>query len=202
MSKRIFRSKRWFLGVAALLLVLSVGVVTATQLSAHLGSVVASVIHSCVNNASGQINIVDANENCKGNRSPLDWNAVGPAGATGADGADGADDADGADGADGAAGAQGPAGPGLTNLNATTRDVVITSNLFSTWTKSCPGGQVLTGGGVTLVGGSAAPFFPGQPFIHENGPISSTEWRAVVEHVLGVPFSTITMRIRIFCVTP
>ena len=85
--KRIFMGKRSLLGVAAILLVLSAGVVTATQLSAHLAPVVAGVIHSCVNNASGEINIVDANENCKGNRSPLDWNDVGPEGPAGADGA-------------------------------------------------------------------------------------------------------------------
>lgn len=152
----------------------------------------------------------DLKDACTGKKHVLfSWNEVGPVGPAGADGADGAPGvpgADGADGADGAAGAPGPAGPrgpqgpGFTNLGAVTADRVITLGFMSTWTRTCPFGQVLTGGGVTFATGS-----PGHasPAVRENGPISNTQWRAEVEHFgVGVPFSTITMRIRIFCVTP
>ena len=81
------------------------------RIAAHTGAVVDEVIHSCVNNSSGEIKIADAGDKCKGNSDPLDWNAVGPQGDTGATGATGPTGPKGNTGATGATGPKGPSGP-------------------------------------------------------------------------------------------
>jgi hypothetical protein len=53
---------------------LSVGV--WTMVYAHGGD--PNLIHSCVNNKSGEIKIIDASETCSKNWSPLDWNKQAP----------------------------------------------------------------------------------------------------------------------------
>ena len=55
--------------------------------SAHGGDT--AKIHSCVNNSSGTIKIVGANDNCNNNESALDWNITGVAGPAGAEGPQG-----------------------------------------------------------------------------------------------------------------
>ena len=56
------------------------------RLMAHGGPVEGQVIHSCVNNNSGEIKIADAGDKCKGNSDSLDWNAIGPQGDQGIQG--------------------------------------------------------------------------------------------------------------------
>ena len=43
----------------------------------------AQVIHACVNNSSGDMNIVPAGATCPRNSSPLSWNVAGPPGPPG-----------------------------------------------------------------------------------------------------------------------
>ena len=104
------------------LILVAVGIATfgaVTLAGAHGAGPTNAVIHSCVNNSSGEIKIVGATEVCKNNMSPLDWNGTGIQGATGPQGpmglqgpigATGPAGAPGATGATGAAGATGPQG--------------------------------------------------------------------------------------------
>jgi hypothetical protein len=75
--------------------VLSVGV--TQMVLAHGGD--PDAIHACVNNASGEVKIVGANDTCKNGWTSRDWNIQGPQGATGE------------------TGATGPQGPNTTNAN-------------------------------------------------------------------------------------
>ena len=65
------------------------------------------VIHSCVNNNSGEIKIADAGDKCKGNSDSLDWNAIGPQGDQGIQGEKGDKGSTGSKGNPGAKGAPG-----------------------------------------------------------------------------------------------
>ncbi len=67
--------------IGAFIIVAFVGFFTVTQVRAHVGPADPGQIHSCVNNASGQIEIIGADESCRNNWSPLDW--FGSAGASG-----------------------------------------------------------------------------------------------------------------------
>ena len=72
-------------GIAGLAVVV-ISMAVATSTSAHPGPVTNQVIHSCVNDSSGEIKIVSATETCKNHHTPMDWNAqglVGPAGLRG-----------------------------------------------------------------------------------------------------------------------
>ena len=70
-------STRTLLGGGLVLLLAFVGVFTAQQIRAHVGGPGTGVIHSCVNDQSGEIKITDSLDECKGKTSPLDWNAQG-----------------------------------------------------------------------------------------------------------------------------
>jgi hypothetical protein len=101
--------------------------------SAHGGPPATGIIHACVNNSSGEIKIVAETATCNGNRSPLDWNAQGVAGADGEDGEDGADGADGVSGYE-----QVILESDITDVNPlTAKGLVI----------ECPDGKVVLGGG-------------------------------------------------------
>ena len=65
----------------------------------------AAVVHACVERHSGQVRVVGAHDDCRGNESALDWNVAGPPGPAGPAGTPGLR------GATGPAGSQGPAGP-------------------------------------------------------------------------------------------
>ena len=80
-------------------------------------AVTSGVIYACVNNGSGAIKIVGANDTCANNWTMVSWNqqgpsgSVGPTGATGPAGPTGVDGPTGSTGATGADGALGPTGP-------------------------------------------------------------------------------------------
>ncbi|PKB64170.1 MAG: hypothetical protein BZY80_03470 [SAR202 cluster bacterium Io17-Chloro-G2] len=76
-------SKWTLLGIATVLLVALLAMAVASQVSAHVGAPASGVIHSCVNQASGELKIQSATEDCKKNQSPLDWNIQGPPGPSG-----------------------------------------------------------------------------------------------------------------------
>lgn len=71
----------------------------------------ANVIHACVTNRFGTLNLVRANTRCPAGQRKVSWNVRGPKGAAGSPGARGPAGARGATGAQGAAGERGPAGP-------------------------------------------------------------------------------------------
>ncbi|HKG53610.1 MAG TPA: hypothetical protein VKB04_05080, partial [Anaerolineales bacterium] len=63
------------------LAVILVSLLSATLVSAHGGNT--ALIHSCVNNTSGEIKIIAATANCPSNYRALDWNIQGSAGQQG-----------------------------------------------------------------------------------------------------------------------
>ncbi|HET7235758.1 MAG TPA: hypothetical protein VFK59_04915 [Actinomycetota bacterium] len=65
---------------------LATGVVVA---GAHGGGPKRQVIHACVDDQTGAIEVVGANDNCGAGESPLDWNGKGPKGAQGPPGPQG-----------------------------------------------------------------------------------------------------------------
>src|SRR5690349_22975134 len=65
----------------AVFAVILLSLVSVTYVSAHGGNT--ALIHSCVNNTSGEIKIIAATANCPSNYRSLDWNIQGPAGQPG-----------------------------------------------------------------------------------------------------------------------
>jgi hypothetical protein len=100
---------------ARVLVVLAVGFAAlgvVTFASAHGGNT--NLIHSCVNDNSGTIQIVGADEECGNNESALDWNQTGiqgPPGPQGLRGEVGPQGPTGPSGPQGIQGETGPAGP-------------------------------------------------------------------------------------------
>ena len=80
MEKRKFLSGLLKWKLRALLLTLT-GFGLGTMVSAHGGDI--TKIHSCVNNESGEVRIVNASVSCRGNETALDWNITGPTGPQG-----------------------------------------------------------------------------------------------------------------------
>ena len=164
------RTLGWAIG--ALVLVALLVAVVATRVSAHLGPVVPGQIHACVNNASGEIKIVDANATCTGNQSPLDWNAQGlqgPQGDTGPSGPPGPQGDPGPPGPLGPQGDPGPPGPlgpqgdaGPTGPSGppgvSALQIVSTSaptGNFAPLEVICPAGKKVLGGGAEALGSDA-----------------------------------------------
>ncbi|HET7236894.1 MAG TPA: hypothetical protein VFK59_10745, partial [Actinomycetota bacterium] len=122
------------LAVAATMLV--AGVVVAV---AHDGRPTKKVIHACVDDQTGAIQIVGGNDHCAAGESPLDWNGKGPRGA------------------------QGPPGPagetGFEHLTVVTASKTVAIAVGSTSESllgvgdgvgvgvDCPGDSIATGGG-------------------------------------------------------
>jgi hypothetical protein len=147
------RSTGVVLAVTATMLV--AGVVVAV---AHDGRPTKKVIHACVDDQTGAIQIVGGNDNCGAGESPLDWNGKGPRGA------------------------QGPPGPagetGFEHLTVVTASKTVQVTLGDVSDQrlgneqplavgvDCPGDAFATGGGgsATLNRGTTAP----------NGPTSET----------------------------
>lgn len=98
------------------------------------------IIHSCVNNQSGDIKI---GEDCKNNWSPLDWNGVGPQGPQGPSGPPGPQ---------GEPGPQGPPGK-LTGVLRIQNNSDFNSDFSKDVIIECPPGKVATGGGYNINGG-------------------------------------------------
>ena len=104
MFQKLFSSK-WLL----VLNVILISLMSVTLVSAHGGNT--ALIHSCVNNTSGEIKIVGANSNCPSNYRALDWNIQGPAGQQGPIGPAGPIGSVGPVGPVGPVGQVGPIGP-------------------------------------------------------------------------------------------
>ena len=94
MTRRMVTSKWPLLGIAAIVIVALAGALVTTQIGAHGGD--PDLIHSCINNASGEVKIIGPDDTCKKNWTAVDWSTSG---------------APGEPGPAGPAGPEGPAGP-------------------------------------------------------------------------------------------
>lgn len=148
---------------------LAVGLVVSGVVAAvaHPGGPTRQVIHSCVNDATGEVVIVDRSDTCDAGWSPLDWNGKGPRGTQGPPGPEGPKGDQGAQGERGPQGPQGPRGPkgesGLADVTVVTAVSPIfpagagldEASLIPTGAVGvdCPGNAIATGGGGWAFGG-------------------------------------------------
>lgn len=106
-QKKFFRS----VGIVpVVLLAMLLVLIVANQVSAHSEAPESGVIHTCVNNNSGELKIVGDDESCKKNQESVDWNIQGIPGEDGEDGEDGDKGDKGEDGEDGSNGENGDPG--------------------------------------------------------------------------------------------
>jgi hypothetical protein len=106
------------------------------------------VIHACVNNHSGTVQIVDSPDDCQQNWSPLNWNQQGPAGTDGMDGTDGTNGMDGTDGTNGMDGTDGA--PGISGYEQVVQtEMLVDAQVgdFIIAHVACPDGKKVLGGG-------------------------------------------------------
>ena len=76
-----FSARSISLAVAVLILAVMLTGVASVRLSAQNGE--ASVVHSCLKKKGGELKIIGADEDCKKNETPLEWNLQGPSGPQG-----------------------------------------------------------------------------------------------------------------------
>lgn len=146
---------------------LAVGLVVSGVVAAvaHPGGPTRRVIHSCVNDETGEVVIVDRSDTCGAGWSPLDWNGKGPRGTQGPRGPEGDPGPEGQQGQRGPQGPSGPPGPkgqkgdsGLANVTVVTAvSPPILPDAASLDESSlalqgavgvdCPGNAIATGGG-------------------------------------------------------
>lgn len=152
--------------------VILLSLVSVTYASAHGGNI--ALIHSCVNNTSGEIKVIAANATCPSNYHSLDWNIQGPAGQqgpigpVGPQGLQGEQGPQGLPGQQGIQGVQGPVGiSGLEivtansgNQDAARIDVYV----------ECPSGKQVLGGGYSTYGNNL------NTSIVASGPNGSSQW--------------------------
>ena len=154
----------WGVGAAVLVVLLGAGAATLT--SADGGD--SNLIHACVNNGSGQVQIVGPDDACRRNWTATDWNITGPQGPQGEQGELGPE---GPQGEQGELGPEGPQGePGLSGHQVVFS--VFGSVAYpadSLRTLSCPAGKKVLGGGWQNFDGLNKP-------LRGSFPSSSTGW--------------------------
>jgi len=152
--------------------VILLSLVSVTYVSAHGGNT--ALIHSCVNNTSGEIKIIAATANCPSNYHSLDWNIQGPAGQqgpigpVGPVGPIGPQGLQGEQGPQGLQGIQGPAGiSGLEIVTANSgTQVAARIDVFV----ECPAGKQVLGGGYGTIGSNL------DTSISTSAPYGSYQW--------------------------
>jgi hypothetical protein len=161
-------SPKWLLALAVMLISLA----SATFVSAHGGNI--ALIHSCVNNTSGEIKIISANATCPSNYRALDWNIQGPAGQqgpigpVGPMGPQGLQGEQGPQGLSGQQGIQGPAG--ISGLEVVQVYSGTQNNFRIDVYVECPAGKQVLGGGFGTVGDNQ------YVTVMASAPLSSTTW--------------------------
>ena len=75
MGTRIVIAKWPLLGIAAIVTVALVGALVTIQLRAHGGD--PDAVHTCVNDSSGVIKVVDPDDGCKNNETAVDLSTSG-----------------------------------------------------------------------------------------------------------------------------
>lgn len=173
-------SPKSFVTLAVILLSL----VSVTYASAHGGNT--ALIHSCVNNTSGEIKIIAATANCPSNYHSLDWNIQGPAGAQGPIGPvgpmgpvgpigpvgpTGPLGPQGEQGAQGLQGPQGLPGPaGISGLEIVTVESGTLNEAVINLVAACPAGKKVLGGGYSTAGNNLGITTA------TNAPYGSSQW--------------------------
>lgn len=145
------------LWVGAVLIALFGGMVAVTGVLAHGGN--STLIHACVNNNSGAIQIVGPNGTCNNGSSPLDWNQQGPPGPQGPQGPQGPAGPQGPQGPVGPTGSQGPQGPqGIPGISGYQRISVSATQSGPFWEAdvTCPAGKKVISGGYNAGGSLTA----------------------------------------------
>ncbi len=136
------------------LAVILVSLLSVTLVSAHGGNT--ALIHSCVNNTSGEIKIIAATANCPSNYHSLDWNIQGPAGQQGPIGPVGPVGPVGPigpQGLQGERGLQGDQGPaGISGLEVVQVHSGTLNDFRIDVTAQCPAGKQILGGGFASFG--------------------------------------------------
>jgi len=170
-------SPKWLVALNVVL----ISLMSVTLVSAHGGNT--ALIHSCVNNTSGEIKIIAATANCPSNYRPLDWSIqgpagqqgpigpvgpVGPVGPMGPQGLQGEQGAQGEPGLQGLQGIQGPAGiSGLEVVQANSGpQAAARIDVYA----ECPAGKKVIGGGYSTAGNNA------NINIFTNAPNGSFMW--------------------------
>ncbi len=104
--------------------------------------------YACVNNASGTIHLIGADESCNNNEARIEWNNQGPPGSQGDKGDQGLP------GLKGDKGDQGDPGmPGILGFYTRTALVNVPPSTFGEAYADCDPGDVVTGGGFQLQAG-------------------------------------------------
>ena len=78
MTRRMVTGKWPLLGIAAVVIVALAGALVTTQIGAHGGD--PDLLHSCINNASGEVKIIGPNDACQKNWTAVDWSTSGAPG--------------------------------------------------------------------------------------------------------------------------
>jgi hypothetical protein len=81
MTRRMVTGKWPLLGIAAIVIVALAGALVTTQIGAHGGD--PDLLHSCINNASGEVKIIGPNDACQKNWTAVDWSTSGAPGEAG-----------------------------------------------------------------------------------------------------------------------
>jgi hypothetical protein len=179
-------SPKWLVALNVVL----ISLMSVTLVSAHGGNT--ALIHSCVNNTSGEIKIIAANANCPSNYRSLDWSVqgpagqqgpigpvgpmgpvgpIGPVGLIGPVGPQGLQGEQGPQGLPGQQGIQGVPGPaGISGLEVVqvysgTQNADIINVIAE-----CPAGKNVLGGGFATAGNNV------DITVATNGPVGSTQW--------------------------
>ena len=170
--------------------VVLISLMSATLVSAHGGNI--ALIHSCVNNTSGEIKIIAANANCPSNYRALDWNIqgpagqqgpigpagpmgpvgpigpVGPLGPIGPQGLQGERGLQGEQGSQGLPGQQGPAG--ISGLEVVQVNSGTLNEFRIDVVVDCPAGKQVLGGGFATAGNNQ------YTSVMANAPLGNNRW--------------------------
>lgn len=177
------------------LIVATAGGAALASATGHSGG--GDVIYACMNEKSGNINIVDESEDCRGNAVKISWNKQGPPGPQGPEGPPGPPGPEGPAGPQGPEGPQGPQGPqgpegpqgpqgpegpqgpagedGVSGYEIVTKSLdpdEFSAGMERTYTIDCPTGKNVISGGVAVQHGFEDPLQ-----VTESHPVDNDTWR-------------------------
>ena len=199
-SRQLPRVSRAFLRSRVAMTVAMVAAIVGTTAMGFAAATTAGVIYGCVNNASGMVKIVGADDACPPNWTALSWSqqggggevgatgATGPTGPTGPSGATGPVGPTGATGANGATGATGPGG--LSGYEQVIHQVFLTPGQFVTVTVLCSAGKKVLGGGFDIETPDDVKVFTSEPAL--NGNLINNGWSVFAHNASSVNIRQVT----------
>ena len=161
-----------------LALTVAVGLLVASVVvaSAHPGGTTHRVIHSCVDDATGAVQIVNASDTCGQGAHPLYWNGRGPRGArgltgqTGPAGPQGSQGVQGPQGIPGIRGIQGP--PGVSGYEQVVSAFTAIDSSAKAQGANCSAGNEVLGGGFQV----SPAFTPFPAFVWFSAQTDNDTW--------------------------